>query len=160
MRLVKVAYDVSQQKGELNTVLDGAYELLRESSVEGDIRCVQGALLECVEEWGCTLKHEAFEEEREWRITVFPVYDLGKSAYTQTMGFPPVRAYHPALRERRGRLLPYIVLRPKSGRFDIESITVGPSKTQSLEAKAVELLKESLDLSEVEVRCSDIPLQS
>jgi hypothetical protein len=160
MRLSKVEYDESKQRSTLHKVLDAAYELLTMNPSEQDVEQVLRLLNLYVTKWACSVKHEAFHEEREWRITVFPSFgglrSPGRAGFDGNVASP---ASQIKLRERRGRLLPYLIIKPKAGRFDIQSVTVGPSKTQMQDAKAFELLKEKLGLSEGEVLLSDIPLQ-
>lgn len=157
MWLVKVEYDLPKQRESLRKCLDSAYNILQgdPANVYG-VRLASTVLYVLISRWACSVKHKAFREEQEWRISVFPKYDSSENAAFYSLRL----AAHPELRELRGRLLPYVVVRPRAGRFDIESITVGPSKTQSLDAEAAELLKEERDLGDAKVRCSDVPLQS
>jgi hypothetical protein len=160
IRVVKIEYDASEQKRRLTQILDSVHKLLNGLpglANRGPIVDFACAMLHVfLMQWACSVKHKAFKEEQEWRITVFPRYDYSKNAAF----YSPRLAAHPELRELRGRLLPYVVVRPKAGKFDVESITVGPSKTQFLDARAVELLREKLDLPDVRVLLSDVPLQS
>lgn len=158
MRISKVEYDESKQRSSLHKILDAAHEQLTMNPSEQD-RVLRFLNLH-VTEWACFVKHKAFHEEREWRITVFPSFGGLRNPGAAFPGNVPRLASHMKLRERRGRLLPYLIIKPKASRFDIQSVTVGPSKTQALDAKAVELLKEKLGLGHVEVVLSDIPLQS
>jgi hypothetical protein len=159
MRLAKVEYDASEQKKRLKNILDGAYSALKGDSLMASagepFKTVDFLLYAFVTQWACCVKHKAFKEEQEWRITVFPSYAHSSPFY----GEPPRLAHHPELRAHRGRLLPYVIVKPKAEKFDIESITVGPSNTQLLDAKAVELLRDQLGLDGVKVLLSDIPLQ-
>lgn len=159
IRVVKIDYEATEQKKRLTQILNSVHNLLKSLPDYAGFALVEFAcamLHVFLMQWACSVKHKAFREEQEWRITVFPRYDYSESAafYSRPL------AVHPEIRELRGRILPYVVVRPKAGKFDVESITVGPSKTQSSDAKAVELLKEKLDLGDVKVLRSDIPLQS
>jgi hypothetical protein len=161
IRLVKVEYEVSEQKRKLTQVLDGTYKFLKSPLADPEAKWAYFAcamLHFSLTQWACSVKHKAFREEREWRVIVFPSYEYSRNA--AFYGEAPRLVSHPELREHRGRLLPYVIVKPKTGKFNIESITVGPSKIQSLDAKAVELLKEKLGLGDAKVLLSDIPLQS
>lgn len=165
IRLVKVEYSLSKQRENLRRTLDGVHDLLRRSASSTSLKDVLSSLGSMlyvyISQWACSVKHEAFKEEKEWRITVFPNYDWSSPAAAFGMlGKRLPLIGHPEFREHRGRLLPYVSVKPKTGKFEIESITVGPSKTQALDRKAIELLVEKLSLSNVKILCSDIPLQS
>ena len=159
IRLVKVDYDPSEQRSRLKTGLDAIRTLigdpgLKQRGIDMD-RMATSLLYVFVTHWACSVKHHAFHEENEWRITVFPSYVQSSPLY----GEPPRLAHHPELRGHRGRLLPYVIVKPKAQRFDLESITVGPSTTQVSDKKAVEILKEQLGIEGVKILLSDIPLQ-
>jgi hypothetical protein len=161
MWLVKVEYDPSRQRESLRKCLDSACTILQDdpANVYG-VRLASSVLYVLISRWACSVKHEAFREEKEWRVTVFPSYDTSGVAAGAFYGGRPRLAEHPDLREHRGRLLPYVSIKPRADYFDVQSITIGPSKTQALDLKAIELLKEKLGLNAVELRQSDIPLQS
>lgn len=162
--IVKVEYDRAKQKSALarrlntiNAALNGLGRLgegLKDMPIRERITMAQGFAYMTAETWAYSVKHRAFREEEEWRLAVSPI---GRDPSVTAGKSLPRR--DPELREHRGRLLPYVIVQTMTGKFDVESITVGPSKTQASDAKAVELLAKRVGLSSLNIVLSDVPLQ-
>jgi hypothetical protein len=161
--LTRILYDAADQTDSLLRILhSGSQSLhLQESlyndpdrkapiGVNDETKKVYSAITYLTFDWAHSVKHEAFSEEKEWRLSIRPAIGSGDGDLERVS----------EVRELRGRLLPYIIIRPKDGRFAIHSITVGPSTTQALEAKAVKLLLAKSGLKDIAVHESDTPLQS
>jgi hypothetical protein len=151
----KVVYQYPQKKTELLRIVAAAIKAddsvpygTDEESVKLVIRVLSTLLLET---WAHTVKHEKFEEEREWRIVSL------------------VGAHRPALstekddffvRISNGQLIPTIRLRPKTGLLPISRITCGPNSNRNLTEKGVKMLLEGSGYgNNVYVRHSQIPFR-
>jgi hypothetical protein len=86
-----------------------------------------------------TVKHDAFREEKEWRLLV--VTDAVRTQFrTSKLG-----------------LVPYVTL--TLGEGAIKEIVVGPGSHPDLRARGVERLLESVGLQTVKVRPSEAPFR-
>jgi hypothetical protein len=100
------------------------------------------------------LKHDGFEEEREYRIV---------AACIRRDKIPPgvkLGAKEIKFRSKDGLIVPYIELFKGSPRgLPITSIIVGPHPSQEKQAEAVRMALESTPFSKAKVRLSAIPLR-
>lgn len=163
-RLVKIEYDATKQKEFFRSILDQTRRtfdtqsalfsrLDDNASLTARIASIQ--MRRALTVWAHSVKHVAFKEEKEWRLIVMPTQGMINQHVSS-----PDNVEAAEFREFRGRLLPYVRVSPPNGRFDLKSITVGPSRTQMLEVRAVNLFLEKSGLKGVEVNISDTPLQS
>jgi len=159
LRMSGIVYDVDKQASILSDGLTRCQEYLRaKPSTDQEWRQFVFFLTYLVvTQWACSVKHPAFVDEKEWRITIFPKYRK------QTMrdllsGTPLTLEKLPKIRQHRGRLLPYVEVRPKEGSFDVTSVMVGPTSTREVDARAAELLKQSLK-GNYKVFVSSIPVR-
>jgi hypothetical protein len=162
LNMVKIRYNTDEQKELFLAEIANAKEVLLGTGVivvdtpegwkEENFRRVLAMTYfhRAIEKWAHTVKHQAFAEEKEWRLIATPTPEADQTDIQNDV----------YIREYKGRLLPYISLSPRSTMFDVESVTIGPSKTQPLEIKAVNLLLVKSGLTNVKVNVSDTPLQS
>ena len=92
------------------------------------------------------------------RVTVFPKY-RHQTAREVLSGEARSLERPPKLRLHRGRLLPYVDVRAKDGSLQVESVLVGPTSTRTIDARAVEMLKESLGFK-FKIAVSSIPVRA
>jgi DUF2971 family protein len=162
--IVKIEYDAEKQKTRLGEALSSVHEFLRKEELQDLPNKDRAGLARVmlylyIVKWACSVKQEAFRGEQEWRLVVLPPWDRSAGAYTG-LGIPLITLGSPPdVREHRGTLLPYVVIKPTAGKFDIQSITVGPSNSQALEARAVKILVNKTGLEDVQVVLSGIPLR-
>jgi Protein of unknown function (DUF2971) len=92
------------------------------------------------------LKHEAFAEEKEWRLVSKPI------------GFKHPNVYY---RTGRSHLIPYFKLsiRNKANKIPLRSITLGPTPHPRLASAAVESFLISTDMQTFTIRWSSIPFR-
>ena len=133
--IARVEYDAAKQKSCLSEALSSVHEFLENKELQdlptkvrvGHARVM---LYLYVVKSGVFSEARSLEGEQEWRLVVLPPWDRAPGAYA---GLPVVLynqpasgGYLPDVREHRGTLLPYAVIKPTTGKFDIQSITVGP----------------------------------
>jgi hypothetical protein len=102
------------------------------------------------------LKHEAFKEEREWRI-ISPVL------MDKAPAFPIIEETKLAFRSGKSVLTPYrrIPLKDDKGNFPLNEVVVGPNPNPKQACRSVQsLLNSEKGLDSVKVRNSDIPYRN
>ena len=150
VRVAKVIYDKVTQETLLSNALDvvqrAANKFVGRADVEQGIAVF---LYFFVTQWACAVKHQAFSDEREWRISVLPMYK--RKSVRELLGGNVKRVFEvlPKVRVHRTHLLPYVEVTSRSrgfepGKFDVRAVMVGPSPSQEIEAKGVEILREAL----------------
>lgn len=148
----KVIYDPGFQRERLRLLLEKFVELVRgfqhpPNAAEGNTLHAELSLILIFEltDWACTVKHNAFSEEREWRLVTFPTF--GESPDVLVRPTPDL-------------LLPYIELRPQRGRkLPVVEIRCGPSRLQQESAHAAGILLRRHGHAATQVTRSDIPLR-
>jgi hypothetical protein len=94
------------------------------------------------------IKHDAFSEEREWRVAIGPVRDRSRIKF----------------RSGRSMLIPYVECPPSmsdSGRLlPIRGCTIGPGPHARLNESSTQALFESKGLPADQVRRSDVPYRN
>jgi hypothetical protein len=151
----KVIYQYSRKKTELLRIVTAAIKagdnVPHGADAENVKLVIQLLSTLLLETWAHTVKHQKFEEEREWRIVSL------------------VGAQRPALstekddffvRVSNGQLIPTIRLRPKTGLLPISRITCGPNSNRDLTEKGVRMLLEGCGYgNNVQVQHSQIPFR-
>jgi hypothetical protein len=99
-------------------------------------------------------KHEAFQEEQEWRIVVCP-RKLRKQG-TDDGGRTKARLH---FRSLKGALVPYVRLAPAKGKLPIRSVRCGPSLDLKRGGISVEMLLEAQGFQDIPVSGSNIPVR-
>jgi hypothetical protein len=104
-------------------------------------------------DWACSVKHESFSEEREWRIVTYP-----KGATLS--GVHPKNYEGVSVRPTARLLLPYMTLEPLPGkRLPLLEVRCGPSPVQEQSSRAMHILLHNHGYSSVPVRLSSVPLR-
>jgi hypothetical protein len=154
--LRKVVYDPDVQRERLRLVLEKLIKLANDVSDDpltdeknGNPLHSELSLILILElsEWASTVKHNAFSEEREWRLISFP-------AQSAKVGGVSIRATSELL-------VPYMILGAVGGnsRLPIVEVRCGPSPLQSESARAVGILLTKQGYGSLPITCSKIPLR-
>ncbi|UGQ39385.1 DUF2971 domain-containing protein [Rhodococcus aetherivorans] len=144
---MKVAYGEEDARDTLEKAVQEFTDGLV-SVEEGDTKLSQDTFVLVCQTYLAAVKHEAFEEECEWRVIV----DRDGTD-------------HPEFRTGKLGLVPYAeVLFPigESATSPVREVVVGPSDSEEvrdLRAQAVRRLLDSVGLTSAEVRLSDAPFR-
>jgi hypothetical protein len=158
IRLVRVMYEPQEQKRALALYLDKFLEFARTGNPAQLGKTLDLLLWISVTQWAFAIKHKAFQEEREWRMVVIPKRKK-LSANEMLFGDRPNMEIPPQVRDKSGRLLPFVIVTPKGKKMTIRSITVGPSRAQAQDLRAVEMLREKFMVGlDVPIVASSIPV--
>lgn len=157
----KVMYKPDEQRNRLRFILERLRTLVNSipfppDSKEGGAAHLELSLILVLEitDWVCTVKHRAFEEEREWRIITFPndqrLVGVGPPNYKGVLVRPTSRV-----------LLPYMVLKPKPPykTLPLVEIRCGPGQFQEQSGRALEILLHKHGFENVAVTSSRVPVR-
>ena len=149
--LKKVIYDVNTQAHILKRILVTANKYLSSLVGKDDLQeeLVNALLLvrAHILNLAIKMKNSAFQEEREWRVVFTRRFGMDASED------PPLM-----FRQRGRGVVPFIKLRPKSGRLPIRGVTISPSADPSL-TLAIRALLDKHKYNDAFVRSSDIPFR-
>jgi hypothetical protein len=141
MRLVKIIYDNVKQCNFVYSAIqkiassaENGEEVIREFSLASSIFQVLSA----------HFKNAAFSEENEWRFIV-DQFGMGR------LGIRDVK-----FRARGNAIIPYIEIKPTSGRLPITSIRLAPGSHPTVKP-ALQWLLETMGYSDIDVLDSTIP---
>ena len=156
----KIVYEPDKQRARLRYALKNLIRLVNgfpftTTSPRGASAHVELSLILVLEltDWACTVKHEAFSEEHEWRIITYPQGATLVGMRTENYKGVFVRPT-PKL------LLPYMVLEPSSGkRLPIVGIRCGPSQLQEQSGRALKILLRNHAYANLPVTFSGVPLR-
>ena len=156
----RVVYDHGKQRARLRFILRRLIKLVNgfsfaTSSSQGASAHVELSLILILEmtDWACTVKHQAFSEEKEWRIITYP-----KGA--TLVGTKPENYEGVSVRPTSKLLLPYMILTPSSGtRLPLVEIRCGPGQFQEQSARAMNILLRKHGFNHLPVTFSGVPLR-
>jgi len=156
----RVIYDPTKQRARLRFILRHLIKLVNgfsfaPTSSKGASAHVELSLLLILEmtDWVCAVKHNAFSEEKEWRIITYP-----KGA--TMVGTTPENYKGVSVRPTSRLLLPYMILKPPSGkRLPLVEIKCGPSQFQEQSARAMNILLLKGGYKHLPVTFSKVPLR-
>jgi hypothetical protein len=143
MRLWKVFYPESTQKGIVRQAIDFAFNMPGKSAEE---KTHQAAY--AIQFFIPTFKNDGFTEEQECRLIFTPA---------------PTLEMHPRFRVARGMLIPYYSLKQlakSTAQLPVTGIRVGPSANQELNVESTRMVLAQMSKSEVEIRVSTISFRS
>ena len=108
-----------------------------------------------------TFKHDAFKDEREWRLVVFDASGQMSAKererrlfYGEGLGPMPGKQF----RAGKSMLVPYVEAKPNTDEgYFIKEVIVGPAPHPDLSIKSVEAFFQSLNHPEVKVCASKVP---
>jgi len=156
--LRKVIYDPAAQRQRLNFLFKRLIKLVNgfQSTPSSDEKHggklhVELSLILILEltDWACSVKHNAFSEEREWRLISFTNFGAKVEKNVGVLVRPTPEF-----------LIPYMVLRStKSARLPIVEVRCGPSRLQAELARAATILLNKEGYGSVSIEYSKIPLR-
>lgn len=158
--LKKVVYEPEKQRARLRFLLGNLGKLVNgfsfgTSSPQGAAAHAELSLVLILEmtDWACTVKHNAFSEEKEWRIITYP-----KGA--TLVGMTPENYEGVFVRPTSKLLLPYMILEPPGRkRLPLIEVRCGPSQFQAQSARAMKILLRKHGYGGVRVALSRVPLR-
>jgi hypothetical protein len=156
----RVVYDPGRQRARLRYILRKLTELFnafpfavtspKAASIHPEVGLL--LLLELTD-WACTVKHQAFSEEREWRIVAYP-----KGA--TLVGTSPKNFEGVLVRPTAKLLLPYMVLEPpQRKRLPLQGIRCGPSQFQEQSSRALDIQLRKNGYKNLPITFSGVPLR-
>lgn len=155
-----IDYQPNRQRARLRFLLRRLIKLVngfsfKVASAEGASAHVELSLILvlAMTDWACTVKHESFSEEREWRIVTYP-----KGA---TLSGVHLKNYEGvSVRPTARLLLPYMTLEPLPGeRLPLLEVRCGPSYFQEQSSRAMHILLRNHGYDNVQVSLSTVPLR-
>jgi hypothetical protein len=157
----QVIYEPNKQRARLRFLLRRLIKLVNGFSFK--ITSTEGAsahvglsliLVLAMTDWACSVKHESFSEEREWRIVTYP-----KGATLS--GVHPKNYEGVYVRPTARLLLPYMTLEPLPGkRLPLLEVRCGPSQFQEQSSRAMHILLRNHGYNNLPVTLSNVPLRS
>jgi hypothetical protein len=155
----RIVYEPDKQRAQLRHSLRNLVRLVNgfpftTTSPRGASAHVELSLILVLEltDWACAVKHEAFSEEREWRVITYP-----KGA--TLVGTRPENYRGVLVRPTPKLLLPYMVLEPSSKRLPLVGIRCGPSQLQEQSGRALKILLHNRGYANLPVAFSAVPLR-
>jgi hypothetical protein len=156
----RVIYDPNKQRARLRFIFDNLIKLVNGFSFSTTTTQAAAAHVELslvlvleMTDWACAVKHEAFSEEKEWRIITYP-----KDA--TLVGVKPEDYKGVSIRPTSKLLLPYMILEPPPGkRLPLVEIRCGPSPLQEQSGRALNILLRNQGYDHVPVTFSIAPLR-
>ena len=157
----QVIYEPSKQRARLRFLLRRLIKMVngfpfKATSTEGASAHVELSLLLvlAMTDWACSVKHESFSEEREWRIVTYP-----KGAALN--GVHPKNYEGVYVRPTARLLLPYMILEPLSGKhLPLLEVRCGPSQFQDQSSRAMHILLRNHGYNNLPVTLSEVPLRT
>jgi hypothetical protein len=155
-----IDYEPNRQRARLRFLLRRLIKLVngfsfKVTSTEGASAHVELSLILVLSmtDWACTVKHQSFSEEREWRIVTYP---MGATL----SGVHPKSYEGVSVRPTARLLLPYMTLEPVSGeRLPLLEVCCGPSQFQEQSSRAMHILLRNHGYDNVRVTLSNVPLR-
>lgn|GEM_PF-1241779 len=155
-----IDYEPNRQRARLRLLLKRLIKLVngfsfKVDSAEGALAHVELSLILVLTmtDWACTVKHESFSEEREWRIVTYPKGATLSGVHSKNYEGVSVR---PTAR----LLLPYMTLEPPPGeRLPLLEVRCGPSQFQEQSSRAMHILLRNHGYEKVRVTLSNVPLR-
>jgi hypothetical protein len=153
--LIKIEYCRDRQRARLHHVLQNTLPLINDFHEEQDLTSRENASLNLrislfmhmvLLDEIVSFKHEAFQEEREWRIAVSPDY-LQLASY-------PVH-----FRPSGGLIVPFRNLIPRERKLPIEGIRFGPSLEKPRAESSLKTFLIAKGYPDITVYGSDIPVK-
>jgi hypothetical protein len=159
--LRRIVYEPDKQRARLRYILKNLIKLVNAfpftlTSPRGASAHVELSLILLLEltDWVCTVKHEAFSEEREWRIITYP-------RGATLVGIKPEDFKGVSVRPTSKLLLPYMVLEPSSGkRLPLVGIRCGPGRLQEQSGRALKILLRNHGYPSLPITFSEVPLRT
>jgi hypothetical protein len=156
----RVIYDPDKQRARLRFLVNHLIKLVNgfsfvPASSQGADAHVELSLLLVLEmtDWACAVKHQAFSEEKEWRIITYP-----KGA--TLVGVKPENYEGVFVRPTSRLLLPYMILEPSPRkRLPLIEVRCGPSQFQDQSARALNILLRKRGYKNLPVTLSQVPLR-
>lgn len=156
----RVVYNPDKQRARLRFILGNLIKLVNgfsfpSTSQKGRSAHVELSMLLVLEmtDWACTVKHEAFSEEHEWRIITYPRH--ATLVGTKLENYEGV-----SVRPTSKLLLPYMILQAPSGkRLPLVEIRSGPSQLQEQSGRALSILLRKHGYKDLPVTFSGVPLR-
>ncbi len=156
----KIVYDRARQRARLRHVLESFVKVVggfsfSPASEEGESVHADLSFILVLEmtDWACTVKHNAFASEREWRIITYPLTSSflgwGRENYKGVSVRPTPRL-----------LLPYMVLKAgRRKRLPVVEIRCGPSQFQEQSGRALNILLHKHGYH-IPINFSEVPLRA
>jgi Protein of unknown function (DUF2971) len=143
-------YSLNRMAEDAERLIDGLFSQWGESLVPSMMGLVE-IVADLLEEFLVTFKHEAFTDEKEWRVCVVRTSDPLRSSPLPVVGF----------RVGGSRLVPYMPIQLGGGDRPnpIKSIRVGPALDPINDSGVIRMLLEREGLSGVTVGTSRIRLR-
>ena len=157
----RVIYEPNKQRARLRFLLRRLIKLVngfafKPNSTEGASAHVELSviLVLVMTDWACSVKHESFSEEREWRIVTYP-----KGATLN--GVHPQNFEGVSVRPTARLLLPYMSVEPLPGkRLPILEVRCGPSQFQEQSSRAMQILLRNHGYNNLPITLSTVPLRT
>ncbi len=155
----RVLYDPAKQRDILTTLTQQVLELckkhsmgktIKELDADNTLPAFSSFLSDHLREFLYSFKHNAFAEEKEWRL----VFEFTRDKHVMDLKF----------RGNKGAPLPYVE-QPLDNDTELPSlplveVILGPTLHPELTKKSLHLLLEKNNYDHVEVRGSDTPLRA
>jgi Protein of unknown function (DUF2971) len=157
----QVIYEPNKQRARLRFLLRRLIKMVngfafKANSTEGASAHVELSLILVLvmTDWACSVKHESFSEEREWRIVTYP-----KGATLN--GVHPQNFEGVSVRPTARLLLPYMTLEPLQGkRLPLLEVRCGPSQFQEQSSRAMQILLRNHGYNNLPITLSTVPLRT